>query len=189
MFMNIFKKIKKNQSGVSLLELVVAVSMFTFVMLAATDIFQTVIQGQRASISAQNVQENMRYAFEAMSKEIRTAKQDEENKCSFGGAIVYNVLAGGKELAFLNQDGQCVRYFLENNRIKIGRSPEADFSADEIVFVTPDDILVDDLMFIAEETSQPKVTFTTEVRAIAKEINEEKIRLQTTISSRYYYEL
>ena len=57
----------KNNSGVTLLELVVAVTLFAALMLAATGIFKMVNDGQRNAVSAQNVQENMRYALEKMS--------------------------------------------------------------------------------------------------------------------------
>src|SRR3989338_7515952 len=54
----------KNQKGTSLLELLVALSLFAMIILSATSIFKAVIDGQRNSISAQNVQESLRYALE-----------------------------------------------------------------------------------------------------------------------------
>ena len=67
-----FKKIKNNL-GVTLIELIVAVALFSVTILSAMQIFQMVVEGQRSAIAAQSVQESMRYAFEIMSKEIRMA--------------------------------------------------------------------------------------------------------------------
>ncbi|MCG2695682.1 prepilin-type N-terminal cleavage/methylation domain-containing protein, partial [Candidatus Parcubacteria bacterium] len=67
-------KIIKNNAGVTLLELTVAVAIFSFAVLSATQIFKMVLEGQRSAIAAQSTQESMRYALEVMSKEIRMAK-------------------------------------------------------------------------------------------------------------------
>jgi len=59
--MRLLKKIK-NEKGVSLLELLVAVTLFSVVIISSTQIFKMVVDGQRNAIGAQNVQENIRYA-------------------------------------------------------------------------------------------------------------------------------
>src|SRR3989338_10006398 len=85
----------KKEKGTSLIELLVAITLFSFMILAATQIFKMVIDGQRNAVSAQNVQENIRYAMEKISKEIRMAKISNDD--CLGGAInkVFNVVTDG----------------------------------------------------------------------------------------------
>ncbi|MBU4338755.1 prepilin-type N-terminal cleavage/methylation domain-containing protein [Patescibacteria group bacterium] len=69
----IFRKIQ-NEKGISLVELVVAVSIFSLVMIAATGIFINAMKAQKAIIAKQNVANNMRYIMEFMTKELRMAR-------------------------------------------------------------------------------------------------------------------
>ena len=185
-----------HQSGVTLLEMLVAVSLFSVVVLAATGIFKMVTEGQRNAIAAQNIQENMRYAFEAMSKEIRMAQKSEHNCESVVGDLavykVYNVTANiqGDILYFKNKNGDCVAYYLEDDagisRLKVYRGTSANF-------ITPNEIKVSNLKFNvidddigAFHTVQPLVLMTMEVEAIGKAMHKQSMRIQTAVSSRYY---
>ncbi|MDD5295066.1 MAG: prepilin-type N-terminal cleavage/methylation domain-containing protein [Patescibacteria group bacterium] len=49
-----FRNIIKNNKGVTLLEMTVAVAIFSVVMLSATEIFRLVIESQRNAIASQN---------------------------------------------------------------------------------------------------------------------------------------
>src|SRR3989344_7553270 len=106
-----FRKIKQTR-GISLIELLVAITLFSFMILAATQIFKMVIDGQRSAISAQNVQENIRYAMEKISKEIRMAQISNTDCLPAGVNKVFNTAAGSTELYFKNQYGDCVTYYL-----------------------------------------------------------------------------
>jgi len=191
-----FIKIIKNNQGVSLLELLVAVSIFTVVILSSTQIFKMVIEGQRNAIASQNIQESLRYALEAISKEIRNAeKSDHDCETIFTPAAtatykVYNTKDSDAILYFKNQNGFCVAYYLENDngvsRLKIYRDGE-------VAFVTPREIEVNNLKFLVNDdeinafhSQQPKVSITMDIEAIGKAIHTQPIRIQTTISSRYY---
>ena len=180
------KKILKNNSGVTLLELTVAVAIFSTVVLSATQIFKMVVEGQRSAIAAQHTQESMRYALEVMSKEIRMAQKAIGNECGpqLNGKV-YNIQ--GNRFQFKNINNQCVEYSLEDDangvsRLKIRR---------DIVsgYITPDEIKVSDLKFDVIDnvgTDQPSVTFKMIVRAVGKELHKSEIKMQTTVSSRYY---
>jgi len=178
----------KNQKGTSLLELLVAITLFTFMILAATQIFKMVIDGQRNAISAQNVQENMRYALEKISKEIRMAVKSD--KSCFAGAInkVFNVTTDGTNdtIYFKNKNGACVSYYLLNNRLGVTTGGVSEFA-------TPAKIKVSNLRFKAVDdpigafhSVQPYVTMSMDIEAIGLAINKQKMKLQITVSSRYY---
>jgi len=188
--MSLFFKKFEAESGVSLIELIVAMALFSVLILSSTQIFKMVIDGQRSAISAQNVQENIRYAMEKMSKEIRMAVISNQTCDSAAIYKVYNTADSDREIYFKNKDGKCITYYLENNRLKIMVGLGAGAIAD---FITPAKIEVSNLKFFADDDliaafhgKQPYVTMVMDVKAIGLAIHEQKMKIQMTVSSRYY---
>ena len=179
-------KIKQNNSGVTLLEMVVAVALFSVVVLSATEIFRIAIKSQHYAISAQNTQENTMYALEVMAKEVRMAQKVDGSDCTGLYNIldnrIYYVPSSG-ELRFKNFNNECVKYFLDDSRLKIGRNGVEGY-------ITPDEIAISNLQFnIVDDLAnnkQSKVTIKMDVKAVGKQEYEQVIKVQTTISSRYY---
>lgn len=190
-----FIKKFKAEKGISLIELIVAVAIYSVLTISAVGIFKMVIDGQRNSISAQNVQENMRYALEKVSKEIRMAEISNHGcEALFTSATalykVFNTADGNTKMYFKNQYGDCVAYYLDNGRLKIMIDDGASVVDD---FITPAKIEVSNLKFYvvddligALHSVQPYITMTMNVRAVGLAINEQKMKLQITVSSRYY---
>lgn len=201
----------KNQSGNSLIEMVMAISIFSVLMLAVTGIFQAVLEGQANSISAQNTQESLRFAFEIMSKEIRHARKS-EGDCdipggSTGSREIYNfdlsaVLGNiGPVLYFRNKDGQCVYYYLKNDASGIARltvsrdSNPADGIGNEFP-ITPDEIVVSEFDVFIDDNAigalpddrfQPIVTFKVKLNSgIGPPEHTQETVMQTSVSARYY---
>lgn len=200
----------KDKSGTTLLELMVAISLFTVVVLIATETFQSVMAGQQNAIAAQNTQESMRYFLEMMSREVRTAMgtnsgtlcYDEtpaDNALSGGEFKVFNVsdstgpVDEGRALHFRNKEGECVTYKLDGGRIVVSRKEEDG----TLIFegnITPDEIAVSDLFFYVVDDEvdtfhslQPIVTVRLNAESgISKQIFKNKMSIQTSISSRYY---
>ena len=180
----------KNEKGVSLIELLLAVSIFSVLILSSTGIFKMVADGQRNSIAAQNVQENIRYALEKMSKEMRMA-QISNDDCLPGAVYkVFNTAGGDSELYFKNQYGLCVNYYLEDGRLKIiqGSGPGASSG-----FITPASVEVSDLQFFVEDdligsfhSKQPYVALTMEIKAGGQGMHRQEMKIQMAVSSRYY---
>ncbi|PJA11021.1 hypothetical protein COX67_01980 [Candidatus Falkowbacteria bacterium CG_4_10_14_0_2_um_filter_36_22] len=192
-------KTLKNSQGFTLIEMMVAVSIFSIVILAATGILNYVLKGQVASVASQNVQESMRYALEVMSKEIRTAPEVGSG-CSFLFSpvkIVYNISPGFESdyLYFINKKNECILYNLDNNRIMISRDLNKNNSLDanEFAYITPDAIEVTDLKFKvlddaidAFHTVQPLVVMSMDVKSKNTFVKDKKVRIETAISSRFY---
>ncbi len=182
------------------MELLVAITLFTIIMLAATSIFKMVIDGQRNSVSAQNVQENIRYIMERISKEIRMAKISNHD-CDhvFSGAPgnatnkVYNLKGTDNNiLYFMNKDSVCIAYFLESDRLKIRYKRLSPANAFED-FVTPENTIVSNLKFIVVDdpigalpSVQPYVTMVMDIEADGLAMHKQKMKIQFTVSSRYY---
>ncbi len=194
----IFRKTKNNQQGFSLFEMLVAITIFILLMLTATDIFQMMLKAQSKFISEQATQESMRFALEMMSKEIRFAKKS-NGSCDPGNLYPNNRIftttespapAYWSDLFFKNKNGDCVQYYLDNNRLKIKRidslgNPTVNLN------VTPDEIKIENLKFAVIDNlvtalpgslKQPLVTVSMDVTAPGSRT----IKLQTTISSRNY---
>jgi prepilin-type N-terminal cleavage/methylation domain-containing protein len=193
--MNYGKFIKKfkAESGVSLIELLVSITLFSVLILFSTQIFKMVIDGQRSAISAQNVQENMRYAMEKMSKEIRMAQiSNHDCEAMFSAprptAVfkVFNTTIDGSKLYFKNQYGNCVVYYLEDNRLKIMVGADTGFITPAKVEVRNLKFFVDDDLIAAFHSKQPYVTMVMDAKAIGLAIHEQKMKIQMTVSSRYY---
>ena len=187
----------KNNRGVSVLELLVSIALFSFLMLSSIQIFKMVVDGQRSSISAQNVQENMRYAMEKIGKEIRTAWISDDNcEAIFSPPVptavykIFNTVDDDSKLYFKNQYGYCAVYYLENNRLKIMTDSAAGFVSG---FITPEKIEISNLKFYivddligAFHSTQPYVVIAMDVEATGQAIHKQKMKIQITVSSRYY---
>ncbi len=192
--------LKNNQSGYALIEMLVAVSLFSGIMLAATGVFQSAIESQRSTISAQNIQENMKFILEVMSKEIRSARGDHsgsvcaEDTPNPGYYKVFNTEIGdttpaeGGALFFKNKKDKCIVYELVGTRLQItrdGAPPK---------FISPDEIKISDLQFFIDDdeadalhTQQPRVTISLKAKMDSiKTIYQLSTPVQTTVSSRYY---
>jgi len=188
------KNIRQNKKGVTLLEITVAVAIFSVVMLSATEIFRMVIEGQRNAIASQNVQESMRYAFETMAKEIRTAIASNDDCESLfnppAGATnkVFNTTTNseGDILYFKNKDGDCVAYYLEDETLKVIRESNIASTTPGKIKITNLDFKVTDDLIGAFHSLQPLVTMKMDIEAAGKEMHKQTMKMQTTISSRYY---
>lgn len=97
-----------HEKGYSLIELLVAMGLFSIVVSIMASMFMISLRGQQKAFTAQNVADNMRYAMEIMSKEIRmgsdfnlvsaTDLQFKSNMPNRNGATVEFTLAGGQIL-------------------------------------------------------------------------------------------
>jgi len=64
----------RKRAGFTLIEMIVAVSIFSIISLISVDIFTSVLHGQRKIFGMQNIHENGYYVMEKMSKEIRMSE-------------------------------------------------------------------------------------------------------------------
>ncbi len=189
-----FKKITQNNNGAGLFEMVIATTLFSILVLSATQIFKMVVEGQRSAIAAQNIQESMRYAYETMAKEIRMAqKSDDECESIVAGATathkIYNTeTSGGNDvLYFKNKNADCVAYYLEDGYLMVYRG------LNKIASTTPHTVKINSLSFniVDDEVGafhsiQPLVTMMMNIEVGGKEMHKQRMDIQTTISSRYY---
>lgn len=180
-------KIKTNIAGISLIEVLVSTTIFVIILLSITSIFKMVVNSQREAIATQNVQENLKYFFEVISKEIRMAQRAgggcpglPANRRFFKQSNDY-----GDILYLRNHHDECVIYDLaEHNgvvRFRVSRDGTDDF-------LSPAAINISDLKFIIHEdsVSQAYVSINLMAHALGREKEVSKMHVQTTITSRYY---
>jgi type II secretory pathway pseudopilin PulG len=185
---NIICKIKGDHSGITLLELLVSVFIFSITILAATGIFQTVVNSQRSAIASQNLQDNIRYDLEKMGKEVRSAQEDKAHSCIASGNL-YNIDGGGG-LNFINYHGQCVRYFASSsNQIYVSYPNSPDAVLKKGLPLTTPDIKISNLVFKATDRigkTQGQVTVKMHLSIAAKAVQIEPMDMETTLSARNY---
>ncbi|MCF7795406.1 prepilin-type N-terminal cleavage/methylation domain-containing protein [Patescibacteria group bacterium] len=183
------KKYNHNKAGFSLMEMLLAISIFVIIILSSTRIFQLVVQGQRQAIAAYHVQENLKYFFEVMSKEVRMATMDTAGDCpNVSLNQLYTVI--GDDLYFKNFEEECVHYYMEDdngvNRFKIERGSNSGYITTSSVNINSLKFNVQDDVSGGAQLEQPSVTVNLQAEAIASELDKSEMTLQTTISSRYY---
>ena len=180
--------ISKSKSGYSLVEVLVSTALFAVIMTGAMNIFQLVIKSQRSAIATQNVEESLKYFLEVTGKEVRMAKRN-NGLCALPATDIYKtnfVSANSDNLMFRNYHDECVTYSIVydsvNNvdRFAITRDSSTDF-------ITPSKINIDELHFVTNlAVTQPTLTMELISHAPGQDVDKSTMRIQTTLSSRYY---
>jgi len=166
--MFIQKKYNK-ESGLTLIELIVAIGVFGLVVSMAFGIFVLALVSQRRIIALRNVEDSIRFTIESMTKEIRTGK-------NFSGGV--------GSLSFTNAKGESIVYRLNGGIVEKSSDGGANYSA-----VTGSETTVDYLNFYLMGQApgdglQPRVTITTS--ATSQVGNQSaNLKVQTTISERF----
>lgn len=163
-------KIKNNnkESGLTMIELIVAIGIFGLVIEMVAGIFIVSIISQRRIIALRNVEDNVRFTIEIIAREIRTG---------------VNFSGGGSALSFTNAAGQSIVYRLNIGTIEKSVNGGSTFSA-----VTGSEITVNYLNFYLAGQAlgdglQPRITI---VIGVTGQVGNQtaNLKIQTTISER-----
>ncbi len=84
--------IKFSKKGFTLIELIVAMAVFLFIVGTAIGIFISIVQHQRVILSEQELLNQTSFVVERMSKALRVAKKDLTGACLGSGYIGHNYL-------------------------------------------------------------------------------------------------
>lgn len=106
--------------GFTLIEVVVAIGIFSLIFAVFIGIFSNFIFNQRRDIAEQNVMEEIRFILELFDREARTAY----------GSTYTLTDATGSSVMFRNQNGLCVTYRLNTGTKRLERA-EQDISPSE----------------------------------------------------------
>ena len=161
------KKYNK-ESGLTLIELIVAIGIFGLVVTMVIGIFVIALVSQRRIISLRNIEDNARFALESMAREIRTGR-------NFGGSV--------NSLSFTNVKSESIVYRLNDKAIEKSSDGGTSYSV-----VTGQEVTVDYLSFyLLGQTPgdglEPRVTITIGITSqVGNQISNTKI--QNTVSQR-----
>jgi len=180
-----------NQQGLTLIELMIAVSLFTVVMMISTTMFLKSIDGQSRSVASKNLQESLNYALAVMSNEATNAIQNPSScvislaDCQTATDFFCSV-GGNTNLHFRNSNTDCVAYEIENDvngvpRLKITRGVN-------FAYITPENIRVTSLVFNVGNTTDTtypigEATIAITGQSISKGSPSESLVLQTTVAT------
>ena len=174
----------KKLRGFTLIEILVAVSIFAVIILVTSSIFRNVLVNQKTAADDSETREDVKYFLEIFSREAKDAVRNTSTApvCGVEPDHMFGGNASSTELYFQNVSGNCVAYFteLDNdiNRLKIQRDG-ADF------FVSSAKINVSALSFITDDAAdvQPIVTMNIQVLSQVDQTIP-AYNIQTTISPR-----
>lgn len=177
-------RILKKSAGVTLLELIVAVAIFTVVIGGSSGVFISALRAQRVVLADQNLIDNTRFALEFMSRQLRLAARDQTGACTGTADTTYS--NSGGILKFINSDGACVHYRLNANSIEISQNGGGSFANLTLSSIA----LVTNLSFIVSgaaraDSFQPRVTILITAQSFGglPEVTPE-LNIQTTVSAR-----
>ncbi len=189
--------------GFTLIEMLVSVGLFSVaITIIMTSLF-SITAAQRKAIAVQNAQDNLRFAFEAMTKDIRTGRyyycgstvtdipptNTSTKDCPFG-------VNGGNSFSYQSSVGQTVTYQIWNNQLVRSSDgtqpcvPDPNIISDCQKITSPNVVIVDNIAFYVSgsggfDNAQSFTTIVLEGKVIdPRDQTTTKINLQTSVSRR-----
>lgn len=174
--------------GFTLLETVVALGIFTVVLMASFSAFIMTLRVQRAILAEKAISENINYALEFMSRQMRVAKRDGGGICVIANTTYETPLP--TEIKFINGSDECVRFFLLSGAIQY----ENTTTASGIIPLTTSAVVSVDILdfsILGEakapgDFEQPRATITIRASGVGgqPEVKSARVEIQTTVVAR-----
>lgn len=171
--------------GFSLLEMLIAIFIFTLIMVASSTFFARSIQTYKNVRATQRDLENAQYVMNLMAKTLRTS----------------SIIASGSSPLYIDiydySQSKCIRYSFSNNAIKtnsIGAADKKDCTFSNTGFTDLSNFYVNNAYFSVTPSSKTatgapillgKVTISLEICPSATSCSD-KARIQTSVSLRDY---
>ena len=169
------------KKGFTLIELMVAISIFVIIMTISMGSIISVFEANRKSRTIKTVLNNLNLAVESMSKEMRFGKN---YHCGDEGTLTEpeNCPGGDTLMSFLSSDDVQITYRFYEQRI------EKQIDDGGYIPVTAPEIVIDDLVFYTlgsgtDDTLQPKVVIKIKSHAGSGKA-QSNFTLQTLVSQR-----
>ncbi len=181
-------KFQKNEKGFTLVELLVALSVFMVVVTISLGSVISILDAGRKARALKSVMTNLNFTFEIMSRDIKfgreyycgiaTGQTWTPQNCTGGGS------PPGNALTFVTSDGVNTIYRLNGNQIQRSVDNGATY-----VGVTSPEVTVEDMKFYVfgaatGDNIQPRVLITVRGYAGTKPTLQSRFTLQTMLSQR-----
>ena len=184
------------QKGYTLIELLVAISIFTIVLAAPTGFFVSALKGQQKALASQEIIDNISYNLEYISRALRMAQKDktQDGDCiEFG--YNYKNPSGLSSIRFLNYNDVCQEFFLLEKKLYERKSSDGTaINFGDALALTPANLEINSLKFELSgegqgpygdpDYKQPRVTIFLEAKIGNRPESQAIIKIQTTISQR-----
>lgn len=170
--MNHRNKYKKNQKGFTLIEMLVSVAIFAIVLTIILGTIVTIVDTSRKTRSMTEVMNNLNFAFESMTRTLKTAKE------------INDIGSGGTIITAVNQDNKKVCYKFEDQKI-LKAVVDKEQPCNDYIELTSNDVKITSY-FLQRKTyeEQPRILFSIKGRVeTAKGIFSE-FTMQTMVSQR-----
>lgn len=176
--------------GFTLVEMIVAIGLFTIVLFIASSAFLSVLDADRKSRATRIAMDNLNLSLEDMARRIKTGTSYYCGGTTSSTGSMDCAAPGLNSIALTEQDGTRTAYHLDAGAIKRKRGAigaELDVTAPEITisnlkFIVSGSTIWDPLG--SRDTAQPYVTI------LVEGVTEEKITtgfsIQTTVAQRTY---
>lgn len=173
-------------AGLTLVELMVGIAVFAFIVAIVSGLFVTAVRLQRRALAQQELVDQVGYLMEYMSRALRTARKELSSPpfCLSQRGLNYEITPRGG-IRFINAEGGCQEFFLDaaTKQLKeLQEGVENVITSPSLAILTFRPVLAGNSQ---DDDLQPRVTFLFEVQRIGKKPEEQaRMRIQTTISQR-----
>jgi prepilin-type N-terminal cleavage/methylation domain-containing protein len=163
------------KKGYTLIEILVAIFIFSILALALVESFVSASRAQRKALAETQVINSTSYVLEYMSRALRMAKRGD-------GSCVptdRNYATDTNSITFRNYNDKCQTFFLENGMLK------EKIDTNDSILLTPGDLEILNIKFDVfgdEIGKQPLVKISFQIQK--RDQPETKIEIQTAVSQR-----
>jgi prepilin-type N-terminal cleavage/methylation domain-containing protein len=176
-------KFRNSHKGFTLIEMMVAVSIFIVVLTVSAGALLSIINANRKSQTLRTVMDNLNFAIEEMVRDIRRGTEyscglSGPDNCSTGSpSFVFKFVDGTKYVYEKNGDNELVALKLDADNTRL----------DETVLTTPE-IKIDNLTFYVEGVGvnqiQPRVIISLSGHTEYKRKDRSNFSIQTSVTQR-----
>ncbi len=178
--------------GYTIIEILVAVGIFTMIIAAPTGFLVGSLKGQQRALSSQELVDSVSYTLEYMSRALRMAKKDLTGACIEKGSNYENPTNDISKIRFLNYKGYCQEFSVSDAQLKERKSTDgSEENLGEFFPLTSNDLEVELVRFqlsgqSQDDDLQPRITLFLKVKGARGQKPElqPEIKIQTTISQR-----
>jgi prepilin-type N-terminal cleavage/methylation domain-containing protein len=182
-----FKDKLQKLKAFTLVEILVAVAVFSIVAGIASGLFVSSIRTQRASLAHQQLLDQTSYIMEYMGRAIRMAKKDMDGTCT--GGVKLNYAKTDSKIMFKNYEDECQEFFREwDDDSEVYRLKEKKAGAENYLTSPNLNVVsfeIADFGWTQIDSEQPRTTLFLKVEGTGTRSEERPTtKIQTTISQR-----
>lgn len=113
-----FNNLTMKNNGLTLIEMLVAVTVFATIIGAISGVFISGVRVQRRVLATQEILDQTSYLMEYMGRALRMAKKDLTGNCltAVGAGYNYEITADG--IKFIDYHGVCTEFHLDAEQLK-----------------------------------------------------------------------